>query len=291
MVNLKQIQRDLISANHILHFHSVLDAYGHISVRHPTDVSTYLMSGDMAPATVSSVNELVQYRVNDSVAITPGAPRGYIERYIHGAMYDRFPNVTSVIHSHSEDILPYAIAGVPLRAVYHTAGFVGYDPVPVYDIEDSYNATQHHDMLISTPKLGADLAAIFVSPENMSASPPTVSPDVELALMRKHGFVTFGDNIHEAVYKAVFAQSNAKVQTTAALLQNAYLGMRDGGSQAWGSSVNESGFEPLTRQQVQDTTAGMGAAGDRAWNLWVAEVESQSLYVNNITVDTGVKAK
>lgn len=265
----------------------MLDAYGHISVRHPEVATTYLMSGDMAPATVSSASQLVQYRVNDSVAITPDAPRGYIERYIHGEMYKRFPNVTSVIHSHSEDVLPYAIAGVPLRAVYHTAGFVGYDPVPVYDIEDSYNATQAHDMLISTLLLGADLAETFVSPANVSAIPPTVSPDTHLVLMRKHGFVTFGTDIKEAVYKAVFAQSNAKVQTTAALLKNAYLGLQGGDVNTWSSGLNESAFEPLTRRQADDTTAGMHTAGDRAWRLWVAEVESQPLYVNNVTVDTG----
>ncbi|KAJ9617552.1 hypothetical protein H2204_013683 [Knufia peltigerae] len=286
MVSLKRIQRDLVTANHILHFHSVLDAYGHISVRHPENAAVYLMSGDMAPATVSTADQLIQYRVNDSVAITLDAPRGYIERYIHGEVYKRFPDVHSVIHSHSEDVLPYAIAGVPLRAVYHTAGFVGYDPVPVYDIENSYNDTQPHDMLISTLALGADLAQTFVSPENAHATPQTVSPDTHLVLMRKHGFVTFGTDIREAVYKAVFAQSNAKVQTMAVLLKNAYSGLQDDNPRTWANGSDESSFEPLTRRQAKDTTAGMHAAGDRAWLLWTAEVESQPLYVNNVTVDT-----
>lgn len=245
------------------------------------------MSGDRAPATVSTASQLVQYRVNDSIAITSDAPRGYIERYIHGEMYKRFSNVTSVIHSHSEDILPYTVAGVPLRAVYHTAGFVGYEDVPVYDIEDSYNNTQPHDMLISTPRLGADLAEKFVAPENVSATPATVSPDTHLVLMRKHGFVTYGIDIQEAVYKAVFAQSNARVQTTAVLLKNAYLGLQSGDAQTWSNGVNESAFQSLTRKQSEDTTAGMHAAGNRAWLLWVAEVESQPLYVNDVTIDVG----
>ena len=246
------------------------------------------MSGDMAPATVSSASELVQYRVNDSVAITPNASRGYIERYIHGEMYSRFPNVTSVIHSHSEDVLPYAIAGVPFRAVYHTAGFVGYDPAPVYDIEDSYNATQPHDMLIRSARLGADLAEKFVAPANVSANPPTISPDCHLVLMRKHGFVTFGTSIEEAVYKAVFGQSNSRVQTTAALLKSAYVGLQGGDVQTWSDGLNDIGFEPLTRRQAEDTTAGMHAAGLRAWLLWVAEVENHPLYVNNVTADDGI---
>lgn len=280
-----QIQRDLISANHILHYYSVVDAYGHISVRHPEDSTTYLMSGDRAPATVSSASQLIQYRVDDSEAITPNASKGYIERYIHGEMYKRFPDVTSVIHSHSEDMLPYTISGVPLRAVYHTAGFVGYDPVPIYDIQTSYNDTQPHHMLISNAQLGADLAEVFVAPENVSAVPPTSHPDTNLVLMRKHGFVTFGIGIREAVYKAIFAQSNARVQTTALLLRNAYLGSKAGDATVLSNGLNESEFQPLTHRQAKDTTAGMGASGHRAWLLWVAEVESQPLYVNNVTID------
>ena len=240
------------------------------------------MSGDKAPATISSVNELVQYRVNDSQAITVEAPRGYIERFIHGEVYKRFPSVMSVIHSHSPDILPYAIAPVPLRAVYHTAGFVGYDPVPVYDIEDSYSDKEPHDMLIRTEKLGKHLAEKFVASKNLSASSPTVFPDHHLVLMRKHGFVTFGTSIREAVYKAVFAQINARVQTTAAVLKNAYLGFQGGDSQTYSNESNESAFEPLTLRQQEDTTAGMTAAGDRAWLLWVAEVEHHSLYINDV---------
>jgi hypothetical protein len=37
--------RDLISANHILHHHGVVDAYGHVSIRHPLDATKYIMCG------------------------------------------------------------------------------------------------------------------------------------------------------------------------------------------------------------------------------------------------------
>lgn len=237
------------------------------------------MSAALAPATVSSADQLIQYRVNDSVAVTPNAPRGYIERYIHSEMYKRFPEVVSVIHSHSEDILPYTIAGgVPFRAVYHTPGFVGFDPSPIWDIENAYNSTQPRDMLVSSSRLGANLAESFASSANASTNPATLLPDRNLLLMRKHGFVTFGTGIEDATYKAVFATSNARVQTKAGLLQNAYQNV-------WSSQVNDSAFEALTQRQAEDTTAGSGAAGDRAWKLWVAEVESQPLYVNNVVVN------
>ncbi|KIX08686.1 uncharacterized protein Z518_03343 [Rhinocladiella mackenziei CBS 650.93] len=279
-----QIQRDLITANHILHYHSVLDAYGHISARHPIDASTYLMSANMAPALVSNASDLVQYRVNDSLAVSPDAPKGYIERYIHGEMYKLYPDVGCVIHSHSEDVLPYAIAGVPLRAVYHMAGFLGPGAVPVYDIEDFYNATEPHDLLVRTPLLGEELAMTFLTPANLSATPPTTSPDYNVVLMRRHGFTTYGVDIKEAVFRAMFTQSNAQAQTTAATLRSAYGGLTDVEANEWssGSSRNGTGtFEPLTAQQAMDCEVSIGATSDRPWGLWVREVEVQPLYVNN----------
>ncbi|OQV09635.1 Clas II Aldolase and Adducin domain-containing protein [Cladophialophora immunda] len=285
MVNLTQIQRDLISANHILHFTSVLDAYGHISTRHPIDASTYLMSANMAPALVSNASNLVQYRVNDSMAVDPDAPKGYIERYIHGEMYKRYPDIACVVHSHSEDVLPYAIAGVPLRAVYHMAGFLGPDPAPLYDVENSYNATEPHDLLIRTPKLGEDLAKTFLTKTNESADPPVSMPDYNVVLMRRHGFTTAALDIQTAVFQAIFTQSNAKAQTTAMLLRGAFDGLPGNEASAWTGATGNDGigaFEPLTAQQAQDCEVSIGATSDRPWGLWLKEVENDSLYTNNV---------
>lgn len=124
-LNSTQVQRDLITANHIIHYHGVVDAYGHISVRHPDRPDTYLMSASLAPALVSSPADLVQYHVEDSTPFTDKNARGVIERYIHSEIYKRYPDVHCVIHSHAEAVLPYTITGVPLRPVYHMAGFLG----------------------------------------------------------------------------------------------------------------------------------------------------------------------
>ena len=124
--NSNQFQRDLITANHIIHYHGVVDAYGHISVRHPNQPDTYLMSAEMAPALVSSPADFVQYRIEDSTPYNnENAPRGFIERYIHSEIYKRYPGVQCVVHSHAEAVLPYAISGVPLQPVYHMGGFLG----------------------------------------------------------------------------------------------------------------------------------------------------------------------
>lgn len=279
---ISQIQRQLITANHILHYNGVVDAYGHISVRHPLDNATYLMSANMAPALVSNATDLVQYRIEDSQAVDPNAPKGFIERYIHGEMYKHYPEVTSVIHSHSPEVLPYAVAGVPLRAVYHMAGFLGSEPVPLYDFEDSYNQTEPHDLLIRSPKLGADLARTFLTTENNTANLPVTSPDYNVVLMRKHGFTTFGADIQEAVVRAVYTQANAKTQTSAATIRAAFEALTEPQAQAWTGGVNATDFEPLTAQEAADTEPAIGATSDRPWNLWVREVEVQPLYRNNV---------
>jgi Class II Aldolase and Adducin N-terminal domain len=56
----------LITANHILHNHGIVDAYGHISIRHPQNPKIYIMSGYMAPALVSHPDDLIEYWVTGS---------------------------------------------------------------------------------------------------------------------------------------------------------------------------------------------------------------------------------
>jgi len=86
------------------------------------------MCGYMAPALVTSANDLIQYQVSDSSPVDPGAKKGYSERFIHGEMYKMFPEVNCVVHSHAEAVLPYVTSGVPLMPVFHMAGFLGENP-------------------------------------------------------------------------------------------------------------------------------------------------------------------
>lgn len=79
----------------------------------------------MPPALVSSPDDLVEYHVDSADAVEKSAKPGYIERYIHSEIYKRYPNINSVVHSHSSDVLPYCISGVPLKNTIHMAGFLG----------------------------------------------------------------------------------------------------------------------------------------------------------------------
>ena len=84
----------------------------------------------MAPGVVSSSADLIEYYVSDGSTVEPAAKKGYSERFIHGEMYRMFPGVNCVVHSHAEAVLPYVVVGVPLRAVFHMAGFLGESDRP-----------------------------------------------------------------------------------------------------------------------------------------------------------------
>ena len=121
----KELFSTLIVANHILHYHNVVDAYGHISVRNPQDPTTFFISKSLAPALVSSREDLEEYHVSDASPVNKDAPKGYAERFIHSEIYKKYKGVNSVIHSHAEAVLPFSISSVPLRPVFHMAGVMG----------------------------------------------------------------------------------------------------------------------------------------------------------------------
>lgn len=121
----KELFSTLITANHILHYHQVVDAYGHISLRNPQDPTTFFISKSLAPALVSSRDDLEEYHVSDASPVNKDAPKGYAERFIHSEIYKKYKGVNSVIHAHSEVVLPFSISSIPLRPVFHMAGVMG----------------------------------------------------------------------------------------------------------------------------------------------------------------------
>lgn len=66
------------------------------------------MPRNIAPATITSHRDLVQYWVSDASPVNEAAPKGYVERFIHSEIYRERSDVNSVIHSHSHEVLPFA---------------------------------------------------------------------------------------------------------------------------------------------------------------------------------------
>jgi ribulose-5-phosphate 4-epimerase/fuculose-1-phosphate aldolase len=133
MVNLTATLSTLITANHILHYHNVLDAMGHVSVRNPNNNATFFIALQQGPATVKGLSDIGEYLVADGSPVN-GTAGGYAERYIHSEILKRYADVNAVVHSHAEDVLPYTVLNtVGVESVYHMAGFLG-----MFDRRDLY---------------------------------------------------------------------------------------------------------------------------------------------------------
>ena len=139
MVNITALLSSLITANHILSYHNVLDPFGHVSVRNPTTNTTFFIALQIGPATVSSPTDIGEYLISDGTPVN-GTKGGYAERYIHSEILKRYPDVNAVVHSHSEDVLPYTVIDTAFEPMYHMAGFLG-SKVPNFDIEDVYQVS------------------------------------------------------------------------------------------------------------------------------------------------------
>jgi ribulose-5-phosphate 4-epimerase/fuculose-1-phosphate aldolase len=249
----------------------VLDAYGHLSVRHPHKKDRMFMSRYIAPATISSERDLVEYYIDTAEPVDPNSPKGYSERCIHSEVLKKFPDVNAVIHSHSEAVVPYTISGVPMQPCFHMAGFLGTH-IPVYDIAQYYQDGDAQDMLVRNTRLGAALASHF---STETSSEGKGSPDYPVVLMRGHGLTVAGPSIQEAVLRAVYTQQNAAIQTTALITRAAHFGP---------SGMNGQGNLPqihyLNDQESKDALEMTKWSAYRPWGLWLREVEAMGLYVN-----------
>ena len=98
---------DLVVANRILSDRGILDAFGHVSVRHPENPTRYLMARAIAPGLVTAA-DIMEFDL-DSNPVDRRGRSMFIERFIHGEIYKVRPDVDSVIHTHSMGVIPFSI--------------------------------------------------------------------------------------------------------------------------------------------------------------------------------------
>ncbi len=192
MAELNGLIEELVAANRILANENVVDAFGHVSVRHPDDPGRYLLSRARSPELVEA-EDIMEFTLEG----TPTDARGrkpYLERFIHGALYEARPDIQSVVHNHSRSVIPFGISEEKLRPVLHSSGTIGAE-IPVWDSHDKFGDT---DLLISNMAMGRDFARVV--------------GDGPCALMRGHGCTVAGRSIQEAVYTAIYLEVNADLQ-------------------------------------------------------------------------------
>ncbi|HEY4030133.1 MAG TPA: class II aldolase/adducin family protein, partial [Caulobacteraceae bacterium] len=185
----------LVIANHVLADQGVLDGFGHITVRSTKTPDHYFMAVSRAPAIITRA-DIIEFDDKDGSPVRPEKRDLYSERFIHGEIYRVRPDVKSVVHAHTQAVLPFGLTKTPFRPVVHVAYFLGFDPVPVFDIRDV--AGEDNKMLVNTAPLGAGLAKTL--------------GQRSVVLMRGHGMTVVGGSIQEAVFRAVYTKFNAEVE-------------------------------------------------------------------------------
>src|SRR5262245_55852794 len=189
---------DLVAAYRILAAHGVIDAYGHVSLRSPRNPERYFIARSLAPELVE-LEDLIQYDL-DSNAVDAKGRESVLERFIHGEIYRARPEVMCVVHNHSPSVVPFSVTGVPMRALFHMAAFVG-EGLPNFEIRDVRKGT---DLLIRDATLGRALT------KTLGEKPA--------ALMRGHGAVVVGENLPRAVGRSVYLEQSARMQIQAIAL-------------------------------------------------------------------------
>ena len=226
---------DLAAASRILAAQGVVDAFGHVSLRHPAAPDRYLMARAISPARVTP-EDIIEYNL-DSNPVNANGRGSFLERFIHGEIYKARPEVMSVVHSHSPSVVPFGLVGVPMQAMFHNAGFIAAG-VPVFDIAEKFGAT---DMLVGNSEKGVALIDVMGK--------------YDIVLMRAHGSVACGPSLQTAVFRAVYTEVNARIQ---------HLTMALGGGMPMAALDEEEG----RLADIINQTAGM-----RAWDLWRSQVK------------------
>lgn len=220
---------DLVVANRILANENVVDAYGHVSMRHPEDPKRFFLARSLAPELVEP-GDIMELDLGGN-ALGGDTRQPYLERFIHAAAYEARPEVMAVVHAHAEDVLPFGITAAPLRPVIHSGSFMG-EHVPVWDIRDRFG--DRTNLLVTNMAQGRDLA------QSLDKN--------NVALMRGHGFVAAARSLIEVVRMSVYVPRNARVQLAAARL---------------GGEV-----KALSRGEIEARNAGYKPYSPETWRAW-----------------------
>lgn len=230
----REVLDDIVVGSRILADLGIVDGFGHVSARSPTNPSHFLMARSVAPALVTA-DDIMEFDENGE----PVDARGraiFLERFIHAEIYRARPDVMAVVHAHSAGVIPFANSRTPLKPMFHNGAFIGAG-APVWDIARDFGAT---DMLVRNNAIGKSLAQAL--------------GDKAVVLMRGHGDVTVGTAVKVAVFRAYYTDINARMQAQALTL----------GPDITFLSAEESAKADATNMIIME----------RVWALWKLRVQT-----------------
>jgi len=231
---MSEVRAELALANRIVANEGIIDAFGHVSMRHPDDPGRYLLSCSRAPELVSA-DDFIEYDLN-SVPLRDPSVGQYSERVIHGEIYKARPDVMSVCHHHCPSFMPLLIVGADYVPVFHLGSGGGTKP-PYWDQHDEFGDT---NMLVVKPEEGASLARAL--------------GQHSMVLMRRHGVTVVGTSVRDCVFRSVFSARNADFQVCAMMIGGPIASLSPG--------------ETTLASQITGKTTGL----TRSWEYWSMRV-------------------
>ena len=195
MSTLDTVLEEIVTANRILAREGVVDSFGHISARHPDNPKHFLLSRARAPDCIEK-DDIMTFTL-EGEPVNPGGRAPYLERFIHGGLYEARPDVHSVVHNHSPSVIPFGVTDRPLRPLLHMCAHIGA-AVPTWDSHDKFGDTA---LLVENVAMGRDMAKAMGSGRTI--------------LMRGHGATVVANSIKYAVFTSIYLEVNAKLQMQA----------------------------------------------------------------------------
>jgi ribulose-5-phosphate 4-epimerase/fuculose-1-phosphate aldolase len=195
-----ELCHELAVANRILAHEGMIDAFGHVSVRHPDDPGRYFLSRSRSPELVQPA-DILEFDL-DSQPVEPPTAHLYAERVIHGEIFKARPDVVAVCHHHAAAVMPFCISGDPIVPVFHLGASMGA-VAPFWDSRDDFGDT---NLLVVKPAEGASLARALARHS--------------MVLMRRHGATVVGSSLRELVFRTIYSCDNARYLSEAKRLGN-----------------------------------------------------------------------
>jgi HCOMODA/2-hydroxy-3-carboxy-muconic semialdehyde decarboxylase len=237
VTDLSTARQELALANKIVANEGVLDALGHVSMRHPSNPNRYLLSRSRAPELVSA-DDFIEYDLESRPLREPGVSQ-YSERVIHGEIYKARPDVMSVCHHHAPAFMPLLATGTDYVPVFHIGSVGGFKP-PFWDQHDEFGDT---NMLVVKPAEGASLARALGRHW--------------MVLMKRHGVTVAGASVRDCVFRSIYAVRNADFQVRSMALGSI-------------SALSPGEIEQAAAINTQTTLL------TRAWEYWSMRVAKAS---------------
>jgi ribulose-5-phosphate 4-epimerase/fuculose-1-phosphate aldolase len=188
----ESIHASLATANRLLAHEGVLDAFGHVSIRHPDDPGRFFLARSLAPELVTA-DDVLEFDLNSQL-IQPCSVALYSERVIHGGIYRARPDVNAICHHHAPSILPFCLAALKLRVVTQLGATIGTH-VPMWDQRDEFGATNH-----------------LVVRDDEATSLAKCLGNASIVLMKRHGATVVGTDLRDLVFRCIYSCRDADLQ-------------------------------------------------------------------------------